>query len=84
MGKFKLPPDHQPGMRVPKGGSSCAKCQFVSEDKKHCSSKYFQEWAGTDELPAPADEYCSDWFMASSEGSVDVREAFARALDRRK
>lgn len=59
---FSVPPDHKPGMRVPKGGSSCFTCEYVSEDKKHCSNKYFQKWNGSDKLPAPADEYCSDWY----------------------
>lgn len=59
---FTLPADHKPGMRVPKGGSSCASCKFVSEDKLRCSNEYFIKWNGSDVLPAPADEYCTDWY----------------------
>lgn len=60
--------DHQPGMRVPKGGSSCSTCKYVSEDGKHCSEKHFQKWRKSlgaedpSELPHPANEYCSDWY----------------------
>ncbi len=62
-GEFKLPVNHIAGMKVPKGGSSCAKCKFLSEDKKNCGNKYWIKWNdGNTKLPAPADEYCSDWF----------------------
>lgn len=62
------PPDHELGMRVPKGGSSCSKCQFVSEDGTRCANKGFQAWQADkgkkdpSNLPAPADEYCCDNF----------------------
>jgi hypothetical protein len=62
MATFHLPFDHKPGMKVPKGGSSCAKCEYLGKDKKTCTNTYFIEWHGGDKLPAPADEYCSDWF----------------------
>ena len=64
MGEFVLPPNHQPGMRVPKGGSSCANCKYgeVREDGPHCTNNYFVDWHGESKLPAPADEYCSDWW----------------------
>ena len=68
-------------MVVPKGGSSCASCRFLGEDGKTCTNPYFQEWAETDRLPAPADQYCSDWFQ-TREDEGDIREAFRRALDR--
>lgn len=64
-GKFELPDNHNAGMKVPKGGSSCANCKFLGEDKKSCGNKYWITWNGGDsKLPAPADEYCSDWFEA--------------------
>ena len=59
--RFELPPDHKPGMRVPKGGSCCANCKYY-EGKKRCGNEYFQQWRGTDAIPAPPEEYCSDWF----------------------
>lgn len=73
-GKFKFPPDHKPGMVVPPGGSSCAKCKFYDRDGStpngRCSSKYFSAWRisegvpkeEADQIPAPPTEYCSDWF----------------------
>lgn len=60
--KVEYPPDHKPGMRVPRGGSSCAICRYLGPDKASCENEYFQRWHGSDHLPAPADEYCSDWF----------------------
>lgn len=58
----EYPPDHKLGMEVPKGGSSCASCSFVSEDGKHCGNEVFQKWEGSDVLPKPADEYCCDLY----------------------
>jgi hypothetical protein len=61
--KFTLPKDHEAGMRVPKGGSSCSNCRFVSADSKECLNTHWVEWnGGSTKLPAPADEYCSDWY----------------------
>jgi len=64
--KVSYPKGHKPGMRVPKGGSSCASCEFLGKDKKTCTNKYFIRWHGSKFLPAPADEYCSDWFEPAS------------------
>ena len=67
-GKFELPENHKAGMKVPKGGSSCSNCKFLGEDKKSCINKYWIKWnGGESKLPAPADEYCSDWFEAKEE-----------------
>jgi len=66
---FDLPKNHKPGMVVPKGGSSCAKCRFLGEDGKTCDNKYFIKWNGSNKLPAPADEYCSDWFEVGKKGA---------------
>lgn len=59
-GKVEYPPDHQPGMKVPKGGSMCKNCEYVSGNK--CTNKFFIQWYGSDIIPAPIDEYCSDWW----------------------
>lgn len=67
--------DHEPAMRVPKGGSICSKCEYLRDDKKTCRNKNFIAWespkgdkpAGSDVIPAPIDEYCSDWFHAKDE-----------------
>jgi len=62
----EYPPGHKFGMRVPHGGSSCAKCEYVTKDKRHCSNKYFIQWNGASFLPAPAEDYCCDVFQAES------------------
>lgn len=56
------PKDHVPAMRVPKGGSSCASCEYVGKNLKTCTNEYFIRWHGSSKLPAPADSYCSDWY----------------------
>lgn len=70
----KYPADHQVGMHVPKGGSSCAKCAHVNADETQCNEKHFVGWLAQGnnqalrnfgraiELPAPANEYCCDFF----------------------
>jgi len=66
--KPEYPSDHKAGMKVPIGGSMCANCHYLSEDQKHCTNSYFIQWegenkpSGSDIIPAPIDEYCSDWF----------------------
>jgi hypothetical protein len=60
--KIDVPSGHQVGMRVPKGGSSCAKCKYVSDDEQRCSQENFVKWNGGPKLPEPADEYCCDFF----------------------
>lgn len=67
MKTISVPANHQIGMRVPVGGSNCAKCKFVSEDKKKCDNKYFVAWNGKKELPAPAQRYCCDFFETRNE-----------------
>ena len=59
-GKVEYPPDHKPGMKVPKGGSMCKNCEYVSGDR--CTNKFFIQWNGSDKIPGPVDEYCSDWY----------------------
>lgn len=60
--KVTYPADHKVGMRVPKGGSDCAKCEYVRQNGKACINKHFVAWLGANLLPAPADEYCCDFF----------------------
>lgn len=61
-GRAEYPADHQAGMRVPKGGSDCQKCRFLGSDRKTCTNQNFIRWNGSNLIPAPIDEYCSDWF----------------------
>ena len=56
-----LPRDHQLGMRVPEGGSSCASCKFLTSPTT-CGNKGFIKWNGTKTLPAPKDQYCCDLY----------------------
>ncbi len=58
----KYPKDHKVGMVVPKGGSSCEKCNFVRNAGLECVQKQFVAWNGSEDLPAPANEYCCDFF----------------------
>lgn len=55
-------------MKVPTGGSNCAKCTYVKgENDTQCGNEYFVEWNDdSTELPAAADEYCCDFFEAKS------------------
>jgi len=62
MRKAEYPPGHRAGMRVPRGGSMCANCQFLGEDKKTCTNEYFIKWNGSEVIPAPVDQYCSDFY----------------------
>lgn len=62
-----LPPDHQLGMIVPKGGSMCANCKFLANPQA-CGNKGFVTWNGSPQLPAPADQYCCDLYMPGQAG----------------
>lgn len=62
--KVLFPSDHRVGMRVTKGGSMCANCEYLA-DAKTCENKYFIRWNGTGKLPAPADEFCCDFWEAA-------------------
>lgn len=72
----EFPENHQIGMKVPKGGSSCAKCVYVSEDHTQCGEKHFQEWNGSKDLPEPADEYCCDFFKSKRSATSEVIQLY--------
>jgi hypothetical protein len=61
-GPMVYPPDHELGMQVPKGGSSCASCEYLL-DGGHCSNHYFVQWNLTSKLPAEPDSYCCDLYQ---------------------
>jgi len=66
-GEAKYPASHQPGMRVPKGGSMCANCRFLKDAKNRiCGEPNFIAWNGSDVVPLPINEYCSDWYKMRS------------------
>ena len=74
---FILPPNHRPGMPVPRGGSQCANCMFVYYPEKggggstgtknpHCWEPGFVAWNGGTKIPTKdARDYCSDWWEAA-------------------
>ena len=45
---------------MPKGGSDCAKCEYVSGQK--CTNKKWVGWHGSDKIPEPTDQYCCDFY----------------------
>jgi len=61
--KVQYPADHKAGMRVPEGGSMCANCEYLKDAEKGlCGNNYFVKWNGSDKIPAPIHEYCSDFY----------------------
>ena len=62
-GEGELPASHQAGMKVPKGGACCANCKWWDQEGTICTNPYYKKWAHTTQIPAPADEYCSDWWQ---------------------
>lgn len=71
-GNAQFPPDHKPGMRVPKGGSSCASCEYYKGNLT-CGNEYFIKWRGSNHIPAPSpDEYCSDWWEPAQKAKLST------------
>jgi hypothetical protein len=61
----EYPANHQVGIRVPKGGSDCAKCEYLDQDTmKDCEQEQFIAWNGSSAIPGKIDEYCCDFFEA--------------------
>jgi hypothetical protein len=60
-GPIEYPDDHKPGIRVPLNGSCCLTCEYY-KGSDLCSNEYFKKWNGSEKLPYPAEEYCSDWY----------------------
>lgn len=70
--KPQYPANHVPGMRVPKGGSSCGSCEYY-KGMMTCGNEYFIRWNGSNKIPAPAaDEYCSDWYEPSKHAPLSA------------
>ena len=64
-GKIEYPADHEPGMRVTKGGSMCGNCEYHEAESNLCNNKYWLQWNNGDtEIPYPADDYCCNWWHA--------------------
>lgn len=62
-GEVYYPSNHEPGMKVPRGGSSCKSCEYLKDaSKRICGNPYFVAWNKSEVIPEPVDEYCSDWY----------------------
>ena len=71
------PAGHLVGMRVPVGGSDCAKCEYV--DGQDCKNPHFQKWNnGDSRIPEPTNQYCCDFFEIGKQHSGRIAEAFSR------
>lgn len=80
----EYPKDHVAGMRVPKGGSNCAKCEYLADNQTDCTNEYFQKWNGGPVIPGKIDEYCSDWFEAKEDlEAAGTSEGVRKAWDTR-
>lgn len=61
-GKFELPANHKPAMKVPHGGACCTNCEYFA-GKGRCNNKYFIEYqGGSSIIPGKPSEFCSDWY----------------------
>jgi hypothetical protein len=61
----KYPKNHKVGMKVPKGGSDCAKCEYWDNKNKVCKNSYFRKLVNKyGKIGASPDEYCCDFFEA--------------------
>ena len=61
-GEIKYPPNHKPGVRVPKGGAMCANCEYHNSKENICNNKYWRQWTETNKIPYPGNEYCCNWW----------------------
>jgi len=61
-GKFELPPDHKPAMKVTAPGASCNNCKFW--DGEDCENKYYRQYNnGSGKIPvSDPTTFCSDWW----------------------
>jgi len=79
--KIEVPENHQIGMRVPHGGSSCAKCEYVSKDGKKCNNSYFKRGNNGELLRAPDADYCCDFY--SQGGKKTLGDQLKEQKDRK-
>lgn len=61
-GEYELPSKHKAALKVPKGGSCCLNCEYWNKDKVECTNEFYIKWNGDGKIPAPPDEFCSDWW----------------------
>ena len=78
--KPTYPSDHEAGLRVPKGGSSCASCKYLKDrEERICGNPYFVRWNnGSNVIPGKIDEYCSDYYepVRLQQGKSPMAKAF--------
>lgn len=86
-GHFEFPSGHEPGMEVPKGGSSCKSCKYLEDpEKRICGNQYFIDWQRSkgvkkpEEIPGKIDSYCSDWWSSSDTKPLSQGEANRMSL----
>lgn len=59
----KYDTDHKVGMQVPKGGSSCSTCHYLSSDGLSCKEDKWYKWNFNDpKLPYSNNQYCCDFW----------------------
>lgn len=78
--KVKYPAGHQVGMRVPEGGSMCANCEYLGGDRISCKNKNYVAWNGSRFMPAPADQYCCDFYGPANKDQIS-EQALNTPLD---
>lgn len=62
-GEMTFPDSHKAGMKITKGGSMCANCEYWIAEGNKCNNEYWLKWnAGVEKIPAAADEYCCNWW----------------------
>lgn len=44
-------------------------CEYF-QGGRICSNRYFQAWNGSSKIPAPPDEYCSDWYEPAKKSNL--------------
>lgn len=86
-GEASYPPDHEPGMEVPVGGSMCKNCKYLEDpEKRICGNQYFIDWQRSkgvkkpEEIPGEIDRFCSDWWEGSETKPLSQREANKMSL----
>lgn len=75
---IEYPKDHEAGMIVPKGGSSCKTCEYLKDAGKEdigvkpvCTNTYFIKWnKNSNIIPGPIDSYCSDFYEPKDKSLV--------------
>lgn len=68
--RFVIPARYGFGVEVPKGGSSCSTCFYVSKDAENCNNALFRRVEGTAKLGDKADAYCCPLWIQKDVGDL--------------